>query len=568
MVEKRWVFKQKPDAEIVQSLSREINVSNAIATILAQREVHSFDTAKAFFRPSLDQLHDPFLMKDMDNAVSRVIQAIENKEHILVYGDYDVDGTTSVALFFGFLNSFHFNSDFYIPDRYKEGYGISKQGIDYAAENGFSLIIALDCGIKSTDLIDYANTKGVDFIICDHHLPGDTLPNAIAVLDPKREDCEYPFKELSGCGVGFKLMEAISNQLTYLEIDPFDFLDLVVVSIASDIVPIVGENRTLAYYGLKRLAEAPRPGLKALLHLAGIKGYPSITNIVFGLAPRINAAGRISHAKTAVELLLADSEEEAFHFGDSLNLHNTQRKDVDANITEEALSMIEEDIALKDSKTTVLFKKDWHKGVIGIVASRCIEKYYRPTIILTESNEKATGSARSVPGFDVYEAIDSCSDLLHQYGGHKFAAGLTLDVDKVPEFQRRFEEIVNNTIAEELLTPQVVIDTSINFDGINAKFFDVLSQMEPFGPENLHPVFISENLFVAGSLLVLKDKHLKLTVEQENNTKKFEAIGFNLGYLKNQIEDGQRFKMVYSIEKNEFRGITSIQLNIKDIKLH
>lgn len=567
MVEKRWVFKEKPAQEIIENLSQEINVSRPIATILAQREVDSFESAKSFFRPTLDQLHDPFLMKDMDQAVTRVITAINNEEHILVYGDYDVDGTTSVALFFGFLNTFHFNSDFYIPDRYKEGYGISKQGIDYAAENGFSLIITLDCGIKSTELIDYANSKGIDFIICDHHLPGDKLPDAVAVLDPKRSDCEYPFKELSGCGVGFKLMEAITNQLPELEVDPLDYLDLVVVSIAADIVPIVGENRALAYYGLKRLATAPRPGLKALLHLAGIKGTPTVTNVVFGLAPRINAAGRVSHAKTAVELLLANSEEEAFHFGASLNLHNTQRKDVDANITEEALSMIEENEFHKSSKTTVLFKKDWHKGVIGIVASRCIERYHRPTIILTASENKATGSARSVPGFDVYSAIDSCGDLLQQYGGHKFAAGLTMDIDKVPEFQQRFEEIVNSTITEELLIPRVEIDTEIDFDSIGANFFDVLSQMEPFGPENLHPVFVSEQLFVAGSLLVLKEKHLKFTVAQQNNTKKFEAIGFNLGYLKNQIEDGQRFRMAYSIEKNEFRGIVTIQLNIKDIKL-
>ncbi|MEL7003350.1 MAG: single-stranded-DNA-specific exonuclease RecJ [Bacteroidota bacterium] len=485
----------------------------------------------------------------------------------MVYGDYDVDGTTSVALFFGFLNSFHFNSDFYIPDRYKEGYGISKQGIDYAADNGYSLIVALDCGIKSVDLITYADSRGVDFIICDHHLPGDELPKAVAILDPKRVDCEYPFKELSGCGVGFKLMEAICNQLDDLKIDPFDFLDLVVVSIASDIVPIVGENRTLAYLGLERLAKAPRPGLKALMHLAGIKGYPTITKIVFGLAPRINAAGRVSHAKTAVELLLANSEDEAFHYGQSLNLHNKHRRDVDEDITYEAITMIEDNPLSKEAKTTVLFKKDWHKGVIGIVASRCIEQYYRPTIILTESNNKATGSARSVPGFDVYQAIDSCSDLLDQYGGHKFAAGLTMSIEKVQEFQERFEEVVNSTITEELLTPSVEIDTHLNFDNINANFFDVLSQMEPFGPENLHPVFITEDLFVAGSLLVLKDKHLKLTIGQKNNNKKFEAIGFNLGYLKSKLEGGQPFKMAYSIEKNEFRGVTSIQLNIKDIKL-
>jgi single-stranded-DNA-specific exonuclease len=566
MAEKRWVHKPLPEQEDINSLSNAINISQPIASILLQRGVDSFDSAKSFFRPSLDMLHDPFLMTDMDEAVDRILKAFDNKEKVLVYGDYDVDGTTSVALFYGFINSFHFDSAFYIPDRYKEGYGISKQGIDWASENGYSLIVALDCGIKSVELIDYAKSLNIDFIICDHHRPGDIIPNAVAVLDPKREDCSYPFKELPGCGIGFKLIQAIVNKRPSIKVDPLEFLDLVVVSIASDIVPIVGENRILAHFGLIQLNKNARPGLKALMRLSGRNTELTITGIVFGLAPRINAAGRIAHAHGAVDLLLAESEDEAYHFGEKLNIKNNQRRDFDSAITEEAIEIIANNDSLIQAKSTVLFKNDWHKGVIGIVASRCIEKYYRPTIILTESEGKATGSARSVPGFDVYEAIDSCSHLLDHFGGHKYAAGLTLDIDKVEEFQKLFESIVSETITEELLTPQVEIDAKIDLDAITGNFYNILKQMEPFGPENMTPVFIAEELYLASSLNVLKEKHLKFKVGQTNNTSTFDCIGFGLGHLASEISQDMLFKMAFNIEENEFRGVKTLQLQIKDIK--
>ncbi|MEP2773765.1 MAG: single-stranded-DNA-specific exonuclease RecJ [Fulvivirga sp.] len=566
MLEKRWLLKDQPKADVIDHLQKAINVSQPIATILVQRGMVDFASAKAFFRPKLSMLHDPFLMKDMDVAVERIHEAISNQEKILVYGDYDVDGTTSVALFYGAINKFYHASDFYIPDRYKEGYGISKQGIEWAAENGFSLIVALDCGIKSVELIDYAKSLGVDFIICDHHRPGETLPNAVAVLDPKRNDCEYPYKELPGCGIGFKLLQALTKRYPDYKIDPLDFIDLVAVSIASDIVPIEGENRVLAYYGIKKLMDSPRPGLKVLMKIAAVPKKVTITGIVFGLAPRINAAGRIDHAKTSVHMLLSETEEEAYHYGDKLSLRNKQRRDFDSSITEEALSMIEENETLVSAKSTVLFKNDWHKGVIGIVASRCIERFHRPTIILTESNNKATGSARSVPGFDVYNAISQCSDLLEQFGGHMYAAGLTMDVEKVPAFQQKFEEVVSESIPEELLTPQLDIDTTLTFEQITGKFFNVLSQMEPFGPANPKPVFVSNDVFVFGQPKLIKDKHLKFTAAQDGTNMRFEAIGFNLASLAEKIAEGVLFRMAYTIEENNYRGMQSIQLNIKDIK--
>lgn len=567
MLDKRWEIKATPEEEIITSLSQAINASRPIATILAQRGKCDFHSAKAFFRPKLSMLHDPFLMKDMEQATDRINVAISNKEKILVYGDYDVDGTTSVALFFGAINKFYPLSDFYIPDRYKEGYGVSKQGIEWAAENDFSLIVALDCGIKSVELVAYAKELGVDFIICDHHRPGEELPPAVAVLDPKREDCNYPYKELSGCGIGFKLLQGLSKKYPKFKIDPFDYLDLVAVSIASDIVPIDDENRVLAYYGIKKLEDSPGAGLKALMRLAGVpKKNITITSIVFGLAPRINAAGRIAHAKTAVEMLLATSEEEAYHFGENLNLKNDKRRDFDSDITRQALEMIESNTSLIAAKTTVLFKNDWHKGVIGIVASRCIEKFHRPTIILTQSENKATGSARSVPGFDVYNAIAKCSDLLDQFGGHMYAAGLTMDVENVPLFQKKFEEIVSGSIPEELLTPVIEIDTPINFDQITSKFFNVLSQMEPFGPANPKPVFIASNVHIVNATRVIKEKHLKLTLKQLENSQRFEAIGFNIASLAEKIAEDVLFQIAFTIEENNYRGMRSIQLNIKDIK--
>ena len=568
MLEKRWVFKETPSEEVIDTLKESINVSTPIATILTQRGISDFEEARKYFRPKLSMLHDPFLMKDMDKAVARILKAIDAEQKILVYGDYDVDGTTAVALFFGALNQFYAHGDFYIPDRYKEGYGISKQGIDYAATHGFSVIVALDCGIKSVELVEEAKALGIDFIICDHHLPGEKIPAATAVLDPKRTDCQYPYKELSGCGIGFKLLQALDKKRPEARILPFNFLDLVAVSIAADIVPITGENRVLAHYGIKRLEDSPRPGLKILLKIARVPQKVTISRIVFGLAPRINAAGRIAHAKTAVNLLLAQSEEEAYHYGGQLNVKNTERRDFDSTITEEALSMIESDEALLSAKSTVLFKDNWHKGVIGIVASRCIEKFHRPTVILTASQNKATGSARSVPGYDVYEAISQCSDLLDQFGGHMYAAGLTMDIDKVPTFQQKFEEVVSGSISEELLIPQIEIDTPLKFDQITANFFDVLQQLAPFGPGNEKPVFIAENVFVKGSVRLIKGKHLKFVACQEKNNRKFEAIGFNLAPVAKEIAEGVLFKMVFTIEENTYQGLSSIQLNIKDIKLN
>ena len=566
MVEKRWVLKEEPNQDKVDKLSSAINVSEPLAKILIHRGIADFDAAKTFFRPSLDMLHDPFLMQDMHIAVERIELAIANNEKILVYGDYDVDGTTSVALFYGFLNSFYFNCDFYIPDRYKEGYGVSSQAIDWANENDFSLIVTLDCGIKSVELIEKAANLGIDFIVCDHHRPGDVLPPAVAVLDPKRDDCHYPYDELPGCGIGFKLMQALVSKNPSWHDNPLDYLDLVVVSIASDIVPITGENRVLAYYGLKKLNTSPSPGLSALMTLAGVKGDINITGVVFGMAPRINAAGRISHAEMAVNLLLAASDDEAYHYAEKLNIKNKKRKDYDSSITDEAIKMIESDTILQTSKTTVLFKNDWHKGVIGIVASRCIEHYHRPTIILTESNNKATGSARSVPGFDVYNAISNCSDLLEQFGGHKYAAGLTLDLNNIVAFQQKFEEEVANTIPEELLIPLINIDDNISFDDITPKFLNIINQMAPFGPENLHPTFMAENVTVASSLRILKNQHLKFIAKQEGNSKQFDAIGFNMAVYEKDIKQGRPFKIAFGIEENNYMGRQSIQLKLKDIK--
>lgn len=565
MIEKRWMHKAIPERSLIEKLGSAINVSDPIATILAQRGVTTFDGARQFFKPSLSALYDPFLMKDMPEAVARIEEAIGNSEKILVYGDYDVDGTTSVALFFGFLNSFYEYCNFYIPDRYSEGYGVSKQGVDWAIENDYSLIVSLDCGIRSVELVTYAKEHKIDFIICDHHRPGHVLPPAVAVLDPKREDCDYPYKELPGCGIGFKFMQAIV-QNSDLSLNPFEYLDLVAVSIASDIVPITDENRILAFAGIQRLNTSPRPGLKALMNLAGIRNNVSITGIVFGLAPRINAAGRISHAKMAVNLLLAESEDEAYHFAEKLNIKNNQRRDVDSEITSQALAMIAEDNGSVQSKTTVLFKNDWHKGVIGIVASRCIESYHRPTIILTESNGKATGSARSVPGFDVHNAIEECSELLTQFGGHKYAAGLTMELSQIESFKKRFEEVVSNSISDELLIPQIEIDTTLDLDLITPNLLNVLSRMEPYGPENLRPVFAVQHCRVIGRIKAIKEKHLKFSVMQAGGNKKYEAIAFSMANYLELLESKKEFKMAFSIEENEFRGVKSIQLTVRDLK--
>ncbi|MDH5474995.1 MAG: single-stranded-DNA-specific exonuclease RecJ [Cyclobacteriaceae bacterium] len=564
-MDKKWVYKSVPDQEIVSALSNSINVNAVIATILVQRGIENFEDAKSFFRPTIDSLHDPFLMKDMDKAVDRINEAIFNEEKILVYGDYDVDGTTSVTMFYHFLKTLYPEVGYYIPDRYKEGYGVSRQGVEWAEKNEYTLIVSLDCGVKANKKIALAKSKGIDFIVCDHHNTPAILPDAIAVLDPKRPDCAYPFKELSGCGVGFKLMQAITHTNGIDETILYHYLDLLTISIASDIVPIVGENRTLCHFGLKILNESPRLGIKTLIDLSGRKSELTISAIVFGVGPRINAAGRIAHATDAVKLLLTENNEEANHIGEAINYRNTERRALDASITDEAIQMIESSDDLISAKTTVLYKENWHKGVIGIVASRCIEKYYRPTVILTESEGKATGSARSVHGFDIHEAITACSDLLDQFGGHMYAAGLSLAVENVAAFQKRFEEVVNNTITEELLTPQIKIDLPIQLDQITPSFVNVLKQMEPFGPQNMEPVFSIDEAFVKNRLTLLKEKHIKAIVSQKNNKAEFDIIGFNFADQYASLAQGKLFSLAFTIQENDFRGKKTLQLNVKDI---
>lgn len=564
-MEKRWIYKETPPRETVEKLSKEININPYLATVLLQRGTNSFESAKNYFRPSLEQLHDPLLMKDMQQAVDRLKRAIDAEEKILVYGDYDVDGTTAVALVYSYLRQFYPHCEVYIPDRHKEGYGVSQAGVEWADVNGYTLIIALDCGIKASDMVVLADHKGIDFIICDHHLPDERIPNAVAVLDPKRKDCHYPYTELSGCGLGFKLIQAFARQHRKEE-EVYQFLDLVAVSIASDIVPITGENRILTYFGLKKLNENPLPGLKALKELSQNRGDLDVSGIVFTLGPRINAAGRVAHASAAVELLIAQTEEEAMRFAEGVNLNNDTRRQFDLDTTEEALSMIHNDEVLRLAKSTVLFKNTWHKGVIGIVAARCIEKYYRPTVILTESNDKITGSARSVMGFDLYEAILKCSDLLEKFGGHKYAAGLTMDKKNLLAFQQRFEEVVATQITSEMLTPSIEIDTAISFDAITPKFLNVLKQMAPFGPENQKPVFEAKNVYVSNSLSNFKDRHVKFTASQEANGSSFQVVAFDLGEHYEQLAMQTPFRMVFTIEENYYNGYTSIQLRAKDIK--
>jgi single-stranded-DNA-specific exonuclease len=563
-MKKRWAYAPTPSPDQVKVLSEALNINPYLATVLMQRGIDTFEKAKDFFRPSLNQLHDPFLLTDMDKAVARMAKAIEKKEKILVYGDYDVDGTTSVALVFSYLSSFYPNCDFYIPDRYKEGYGVSEAGIIWAEENGFTLIIALDLGIKASDMVVLANHKGIDFIICDHHLPDDEIPQAVAVLDPKRKDCPYPYKELSGCGLGFKLIHAYAKQHGN-EQDTFQYLDLVAVSIASDIVPISGENRILAHHGIERLNTNPMPGLKALKEIAGIKGTMDISSVVFTLGPRINAAGRVAHGRAAVELLIASSEEEALQLAEKLNLKNDLRREFDISITEEALAMIETENQQKIKRSTVLFKETWHKGVIGIVASRCIEKFYRPTVILMQSNGLITGSARSVKDFDLYQALEACSDLLEKFGGHKYAAGISLLPQNLEAFREKFETIVASTITEDQLVPVVEIDTSISFDALTWKFNGILKQIAPFGPENQKPMFEARNVFVRNSPTLFKDRHLRFLAGQHGSDALFQAIGFDLADYYQRVASGDFFRMAFTLEENFFNGETSLQLRIKDI---
>jgi single-stranded-DNA-specific exonuclease len=568
MNEIRWNHAQAIENTKIEQFSKDLNnLDRTLTEVLIKRGIDTFDSAKQFFRPSLEEIHDPFLMKDMDKAVDRIEEAISKKQNILVYGDYDVDGTTAVSLVYSFLSKYYSNISYYIPDRYKEGYGVSFQGIDYAADNDFSLIIALDCGIKAIDKVDYATKKGVDFIICDHHRPGDTIPKAVAVLDPKRVDCEYPYKELSGCGVGFKLMQAfaINREIDFKELHPL--LDLLAVSIAADIVHMTGENRILAYYGLKWINAHPRPGISAMIKSAQLrKNELTITDVVFTIAPRINAAGRIESGLRAVELLITTSEEEAEQCCTGINNNNTERKELDKGITEEALEYISSDPEMLKRKSTVLFNPSWHKGVIGIVASRVIESYYKPTIVLTESNGKATGSARSVAGFDVYNAIDACSDHLEQFGGHMYAAGLTMKLEKLNDFINAFEKYVSSTITEDQLTPVIDIDALLELDQINDKFYSILKQFAPFGPMNMRPVFRSDNVELASPYRIVGENHLKLSLRSIGGDVNIDAIGFKMAHFADSILD-QTFSITYVIDENEWRGKKSLQLILKDIKL-
>jgi single-stranded-DNA-specific exonuclease len=554
-----------PSAAQIKMLGKELNINPYLTAILLQRGIDSVESARKFFRPSLNELHDPFLMRDMDQAVDRLKKAIDTHEKILIYGDYDVDGTTAVALVYNYLSSFYNNCQVYIPDRNKEGYGVSKAGVEYAGANNITLIIALDCGIKASDMVVLANSKGIDFIICDHHLPDDEIPHAAAVLDPKRSDCTYPFKELSGCGLGFKLMQAFAKRYK-TEHDVYQYLDLVAVSIASDIVPITGENRILSYFGIKKLNENPLPGLKALKEISVLKHDLDVSGIVFTLGPRINAAGRVAHASAAVELLISKTEAQAAELAQQVNSKNDLRKEFDLSITEEALAMIEDDDFLRHARSTVLFKNTWHKGVIGIVASRCIEKFYRPTVILTESNGKITGSARSVNGFDLYQAIERCSDLLEKFGGHKYAAGLTMEKENLEAFRQRFEEVVSNSITDEQLTPVIEVDVPVKFDAITPRFVNILKQMAPFGPENHKPVFEARNVSVFNALSSFKDKHLRFLAKQEGNNNVLQAVAFDLAEYYDRLAAGRSFSMVFTVEENVYNGNTGIQLRVKDIK--
>ena len=556
--------------EIQKRLSEELSISPILSQLLVQRDILTYDDARSFFRPDLSDLHDPFLMADMQNAVDRLTLAMKRNEKILVYGDYDVDGTTSVSLVYKFLKQFYSNIDFYIPDRYNEGYGISIQGIDFAAANDYKLVIALDCGIKAIDKVKYALTQGVDFIICDHHTPDDVLPPAVAVLDPKRIDCNYPYKHLSGCGVGFKLMQAfaITNNIDFSQLTPL--LDLLALSIASDIVPITGENRILAFYGLKQINSNPCVGLKGILDVCGLTDKEiTISDIVFKIGPRINASGRMKLAYEAVELLVSSDHVFAKEKSDTINEYNNDRKDLDKYITDEAIALIEADIRYSIRKSIVVHKSDWHKGVIGIVASRLSEEYYKPSIVLTNSNGLASGSARSVSGFDIYKAIDSCRDLLENFGGHMYAAGLSMKEENVIAFTERFEKFVSDIILEEQTFPQIEIDAILEFKDITPKFFRVLKQFGPFGPGNMKPVFVSKRVFDFGtSRLVGKEQeHLKLELIDSSSENVMNGIAFRMHEFNEPLKALNPLDICYTLEENTFNGNTTTQLMIKDIKI-
>ncbi|MFN3939492.1 MAG: single-stranded-DNA-specific exonuclease RecJ [Chitinophagales bacterium] len=555
------------DVQKADALQRVLRIHPVLCRLLVQRGIDSYEKAKMFFRPELHQLHNPFLMKDMQKAVDRITQAMAANERILIYGDYDVDGTTAVSLVFTFLRKIYPNIDFYIPDRYKEGYGISFNGVDYARQQSCTLIIALDCGIKANDKIDYANRLGIDFIICDHHLPGEKIPEAFAILDPHQPGCNYPCKELSGCGIGFKLAQALASVLNIPESEVYPLLDLVVISIASDIVPIINENRIMAFYGLDILNKNPRPGIRALMKVSGIAPPVSVSNIVFGLGPRINAAGRLDDAKQAVRMLLSEAEIDAQDNADELQEHNNNRREIDKQITAEALAMLDSDPDTPNKKTTVLCSEAWHKGVIGIVASRVLDSYYRPTIMLTQSNGLITGSARSVKGFDIYEAIKECSDLLEQFGGHMYAAGVTLKPENLEAFKMKFEDVVSKRILPEQLIPELEIDAEIQLSDISPAFFNILKQFAPFGPENMYPVFMTNNVMSNGRTKLVGNGHLKLGLK-DNRMYAADAIAWQQGDLYDKVSQNKPFGLCYTIEENIFNNNTTLQLNVRALRFN
>jgi single-stranded-DNA-specific exonuclease len=565
-MKKRWNIIEVNNDGALQ-LQQELKIHPVLCRILNQRGINTFEMAKTFFRPQLSDLHDPWLMKDMDKAVSRIMSAISSGEKILVFGDYDVDGTTSVACMYRFLTTISPRNtiDFYIPHRYREGYGVSRAGIDFAAANGFTLIISLDCGIKSVDLVQYAKELGIDFVICDHHTPDPKVPDAAAILNPKQADCNYPFKELCGCGVGFKLITALAKTIRLPDETAFEYLDLVATAIAADVVPLVGENRVLAYFGLKKANENPNFGIMALKELSGFDRPLFITNLVFLIAPRVNAAGRMDDGKKAVELFIAGELHEAMSYAKLLQTDNTERKEADKYITEEALAMILGDTSMLSSKSTVVYQSHWHKGVVGIVASRLIDHYYRPTIVLTRSGEFAAGSARSVSGFNVYEALQQCEDLLLGYGGHFYAAGMTLEIDKIEAFRTRFEEVVSSTITAEMLVPEIIIDAEVEFKDLTKQFHAIVCQMEPFGPDNMRPVFLAKNIFDTGYSKIVKDAHIRFSLKQHGHV--FDGIGFNMADRFSLLQLNHPIDIVFTLEENEWNNEKKLQLKIIDFRL-
>ncbi len=561
-MQKRWNILSGLSNKVV-ALQEALQINATICTLLVQRGFDNFEKAKQFFRPSLNNLHSPWLMKDMGKAVDRILLAFDNKESILVFGDYDVDGTTSVASMSQFLLAVHPNVDFYIPHRYREGYGVSKAGIDYAKENGFSLILSIDCGIKSADLIAYAKSIDIDFIVCDHHLPDEILPPAIAILNPKQLDCNYPFKELCGCGVGFKLMMALSEKLQLPQSSYLEYIDLVAIAIAADIVSVTGENRTLAFYGIEKINSNPSVGIKALIDLAGVKKKMSLTSLVFVIAPRVNAAGRMDEAKKAVQLFIEKDQQKAIEFAQMLHSDNSDRREADANITVEALALLEATPNNHLKRSTLVYQEHWHKGVVGIVASRLIDTYYRPTIVLTKSGEYAAGSARSVAGFNLYEAIHACREHLLGYGGHFAAAGMTLEINQIEAFTTAFEKAVSARITPEQLIPELVIDTEVEFKTITPGFYKILCQMEPFGPDNMRPLFVARGVTDTGFSKIVKDHHVKFVVKQNGVT--FNGIGFNLAHKFSILLSQQPFDIVFTIDENEFQGNVNLQLKVVDL---